>query len=136
MTLVKEEFIKEIILKTSRSGGKGGQNVNKVSSKVMLVFNLRDSKLFTADEKQYLFERLGHKLDTTGCLQFVSQEDRSQLVNREKVIEKAIMLLQKALLKPKKRKPTTVPKGSREERLDQKARKASIKETRKKFTDF
>jgi len=128
----KEELIKECVFKTSRSGGKGGQNVNKVSSKVELVFNPQSSLLFTDEEKALLAERLENRLDSEGNLHIVSQEDRSQLMNKQRTVIKLSDLLAKCLQVQKKRMPTKTPKAVIKKRLDDKAVISSKKENRKK----
>lgn len=130
----KEELIKECVFKTSRSGGKGGQNVNKVSSKVELVFNPQNSLLFNDEEKALLAGRLENRLDSEGNLHIVSQEDRSQLMNKQRTVIKLVDLLAKCLQVQKKRKPTKIPKGVIKKRLDDKAVVSSKKENRKKPT--
>jgi ribosome-associated protein len=132
MISLKENLIKEVTFKTSRSGGSGGQNVNKVATKVELIFNIASSTLFTDTEKVLLKEKLAGKLDSEGNLHVVSQEDRSQLANKENTIEKTIVILQKALHVPKKRKPTKVPKSVVEKRLVSKSVISAKKENRKK----
>jgi len=127
----REEILRSAIFKTSRSGGKGGQNVNKVSSKVQLVFNVEAFAYFTDEEKVRLKEKLQNRLDSEGLLHIVSQEDRSQLLNKEKTIVKLIDLLKKALVVQKKRKPTKIPKGVIEKRLKNKASTAEKKKNRK-----
>ncbi|MNK38879.1 Peptidyl-tRNA hydrolase ArfB [compost metagenome] len=131
----REEILRSAIFKTSRSGGKGGQNVNKVSSKVELVFDIETFEYFTDEEKALLKEKLQNRLDSEGLLHIVSQEDRSQLLNKEKTIAKLIDLLKKALIVQKKRKPTKIPKGVIEKRLKNKAVTAEKKKNRKMF-DF
>lgn len=131
----REEILRSAIFKTSRSGGKGGQNVNKVSSKVELVFNVETFAYFTDEEKALLKEKLQNRLDSEGLLHIVSQEDRSQLLNKEKTIAKLIDLLKRALVVQKKRKPTKIPKGVIENRLKNKAATAEKKKNRKMF-DF
>ena len=132
MIPVKEDFIKEITFKTSRSGGKGGQNVNKVSTKVELIFNIGKSALFSDNEKLMLVEKLMGKLDSEGNLHIISQKYRSQLANKENTIEKAIVILTKALHIQKKRKPTKIPKSVVQKRLESKLVISSKKESRKK----
>lgn len=127
----KEELLKEVVVKTSRSGGKGGQNVNKVSSKVELVFNVVASALFTDEQKALLQERLVSRLDAEGNLHVVSQEDRSQLLNKQRALIKLDNLLAKSLLVQKKRKPTKVPKSVIEKRLQNKSANADKKKNRK-----
>ncbi|SDE26271.1 alternative ribosome rescue aminoacyl-tRNA hydrolase ArfB [Pedobacter soli] len=128
----REEILRSAIFKTSRSGGKGGQNVNKVSSKVELVFNIETFAYFTDEEKELLKEKLQNRLDSEGLLHIVSQEDRSQLLNKEKTVAKLIDLLKKAMIVQKKRKPTKIPKAIIEKRLKNKAATANRKESRKK----
>ena len=128
----KEEIFKEVIFKTSRSGGKGGQNVNKVSSKVELIFNPQNSSLLTDEEKDLLQERLVNRLDFEGNLHIISQEDRSQLLNKQRTIINLVDLLAKCLHVQKKRKPSKIPKAVTEKRLTNKSIKSSKKENRKK----
>ncbi|RZK37056.1 MAG: aminoacyl-tRNA hydrolase [Pedobacter sp.] len=132
MIPAKEDLLKEITFKTSRSGGKGGQNVNKVSSKVELIFNVQETLLFNEDEKALLLERLKTKIDTEGNLHVVSQVDRSQLANKEISITKFLDLLEKSLTVQKKRKPTKIPKAVIAKRLANKSITSSKKENRKK----
>lgn len=132
MIPAKEELIKELTFKTSRSGGKGGQNVNKVSSKVELIFNPQNSALFTDVQKKLLVERLSNRLDTEGNLHIVSQEDRSQLLNKQRTVIKLVKLLTQCLQVDKKRKPTKIPKAVIARRLSNKAIVSSKKENRKK----
>jgi len=127
----KEELLREVIVKTSRSGGKGGQNVNKVSSKVELVFNVAASALFTDEQKTLLQERLASRLDAEGNLHIVSQEDRSQLLNKQRALIKLGNLLAKSLEVQKKRKATKVPKSVIEKRLQNKSAKSEKKKNRK-----
>lgn len=128
----KDELLKEVAFKTSRSGGKGGQNVNKVSSKVEVIFNVADSQLFNADEKEMIQAKLAHRLDSEGNLHVVAQEDRSQLLNKQRVLIKLIELLSKSLIVQKERKATKVPKSVIYKRLDDKKLLAMRKAQRKK----
>lgn len=107
----KEELVKNVLFKTSRSGGKGGQNVNKVSSKVELILNIDGAGFFTEEEKTRLKVRLANRLDQEGNLHVVSQEDRSQLVNKERTVLKLVALLQSSLHVDKLRKPTKTPRS-------------------------
>jgi ribosome-associated protein len=132
MMPAKEYLIKECTFKTSRSGGKGGQNVNKVSSKVELIFNVASSAHFTEEQKELINAKLATRLDSEGNLHIVSQEDRSQLLNKQRTILKLEALLIKALHVEKKRKPTKIPKSVKEKRLQNKLMISSRKETRKK----
>lgn len=132
MLPVKEDLVKVVTFKTSRSGGKGGQNVNKVSSKVELILHIDSSGIFTEEERLLLHERLAHRLDQEGNLHIVSQEDRSQLMNKERTILKLIALLKSALHIQKKRKPTKTPKSVIRKRLADKQSVSAKKEFRKR----
>ena len=132
MLLGKEDVLKAVTFKTSRSGGKGGQNVNKVSSKVELIFNLASATFLTEEERLLLAERLAGRLDQEGNLHVVSQEDRSQLLNKEKTIAKLIALLKSGLHVHKKRRPTKVPKAVIKKRLEDKQSLAVKKQSRKR----
>jgi len=132
MLPVKEDILKVVTFKTSRSGGKGGQNVNKVSSKVELILHIDSAGIFTEEERALLHERLAHRLDQEGNLHIVSQEDRSQLMNKERTILKLIALLKSALHIQKKRKPTKTPKSVIRKRLADKQSVSAKKEFRKR----
>jgi ribosome-associated protein len=128
----KEELLKAVTFKTSRSGGKGGQNVNKVSSKVELIINLRDASLFSEEQRILLLERLAGRLDKDGNLHIIAQEDRSQMINKEKTIFKLLTVLSSALHVAKLRKPTKVPKSVIKKRLANKQSTGFKKELRKR----
>jgi len=128
----KEQILKNVFFKTSRSGGKGGQNVNKVSSKVELIFNISSASFLSEQKKELLLEKLSNRIDNEGLLHIVTQEDRSQLLNKEKTIVKLIDLIRKSLLVQKERKAVKVPKSVIEKRLKNKAQNSSKKETRRK----
>jgi ribosome-associated protein len=124
---------KEFTVKTSRSGGSGGQNVNKVATKVLLEFNVQYSQLLTEEERAVLLEKLADKLTTEGVLQIVAQTERSQLANKEIAFKKMYQLLNKCFVVRKKRKATKPTKSSVQERLTGKKRDAEIKLMRKKI---
>ncbi|MFC4143174.1 alternative ribosome rescue aminoacyl-tRNA hydrolase ArfB [Pedobacter mendelii] len=128
----REEILKVVTFKTSRSGGKGGQNVNKVSSKVELIFNLESSEYLSDEEKLIIKTKLENRLDSEGLLHIISQEDRSQLLNKEKTVAKLIDLLKRSLVVQIKRKPTKIPKAVIQKRLKNKSINAERKESRKK----
>ncbi|RYG10112.1 MAG: aminoacyl-tRNA hydrolase [Chitinophagaceae bacterium] len=128
----QSEILKVVNLKTSRSGGKGGQNVNKVSSKVELIFNIDDAPFFTDEEKARLKEKLASRLDTEGLLHVVSQEDRSQLMNKQRTVLKLITILKEGLQVQKARKASKIPKSVKEKRLANKSATAQKKEGRRK----
>jgi len=125
------DFSSELHFSASRSSGPGGQNVNKVSTKVELRFHVTSSTLLSDDEKILLIEKLVKKINSEGELILVSQTERSQMKNKEKVIEKFYSLLTRALTPRKKRKPTKPSQASKEERLEEKRKQAEKKERRK-----
>lgn len=122
----------EIRFAASRSGGPGGQNVNKVNSRVELRFNVSESDSLSEEEKELIADKLRNRINSSGDLLIVSQSERSQLMNRKKAEEKFYKLLASALSKRKKRKKTGPTRASKEERLESKKRRSKIKELRKK----
>src|ERR1700710_890315 len=135
MNFTKADLQKEITYKTSRSGGKGGQNVNKVSSKVELLFNINGSGLFTEEEKLLLADKLQNRLNKDGLVQVICDEERSQYLNKEKAIERLILLLTNALHKPKVRKAAKVSRAAKRARLANKRINAVKKEARSRNFD-
>ena len=131
MNFSKTDLQKEITYKTSRSGGKGGQNVNKVSSKVELLFSVDNSLLFTDEEKALLNEKLQSRFNKDGLVQVICDEERSQYLNKEKAVERLVLLLTRALHKPKVRKATKVSKAAKAARLENKRIVSTKKENRK-----
>lgn len=132
MSFTKADVQRDVQYKTSRSGGKGGQNVNKVSSKVELLYSISDSTLFTDEQKALLTSKLQSRFNKDGLLQIVCEEERSQYLNKEKALEKLLAILTKALHQPKKRKASKPSKASVAARLDYK-RRASLKKLNRRF---
>lgn len=128
----KSIILSELQFKAVRSSGAGGQNVNKVSSKVVISFDAINSKGFTEEEKELLLIKIHKKLTQEGILIITSEEDRSQLKNKEIATQKLLELIEKSLVKPKPRKATKVPKGAIEKRIKEKKSNSEIKTARRK----
>ena len=129
--LVDRNVGDELIFATSRSSGPGGQNVNKVSTKVELRFNVIKSMKLSDTEKLVIAEKLKKKINHDGELILTSQSERSQLKNKKKVVEKFYNLLSKALTIKSVRKPTTPTVSSRLKRLEEKRKRSVIKRSRR-----
>lgn len=128
----KERLISELAFSSTRSGGPGGQHVNKVSTKIELRFRITDSAVLTVEQKSLLFKKLSKKLTLEGELLITSQNTRSQLKNKEDAIAKFLEVLEKSL-KPRKRRIPTRPSGiSIKKRIDDKKRLATKKILRKR----
>jgi ribosome-associated protein len=130
---MKIDLTKEIIFQTARSGGKGGQNVNKVETMVEGYFHVRNSALLTDPQKANIEKKLASRINSEGWLQVRSQVHRSQLANKQEVVRKMEDLVELALKKQKRRVATKPTKGSKEKRIDKKKRAGEIKSGRKKI---
>ena len=128
----KEKIITELTYKAVRSSGAGGQNVNKVSSKVVLSFNLLNTLSLSEEEIQQAQKKLKSKLTLDGILILNCDEDRSQLKNKTIVTKRFLEIIEKSLIIPKPRKATKIPRSVIEKRLKAKATTAEIKLNRKK----
>lgn len=131
--LHNRDFLPELTFSASRSSGAGGQNVNKVNTKVELRFDIGASQLLTDDEKARLLDKLASRLTQDGILIVVSQTERTQLRNKAACIDKFYEVLQAALTVQKKRKPTKPTVASKERRLESKKRLSERKAQRRSF---
>jgi ribosome-associated protein len=122
----------ELTFTASRSSGPGGQNVNKVSSRVTLLFDVAGSQRFSEDEKAMILHRLKGRINKEGILRIIGQETRSQVENRAAVVERFVELLQGALKRIPVRKKTKVTYGSKLRRLESKRHQSRIKQDRSK----
>lgn len=127
-----EKIISELDFKAVRSSGAGGQNVNKVSSKVVLSFNLQASQALSDDEKFLLQNNLANRLTTENILILNCDEDRSQIKNKEIVIKRFLEIIKKGLFVPKVRKATKIPKAAIKKRIKDKKNISDIKQSRRK----
>ena len=128
----EDAILQELTFKAIRSSGSGGQHVNKVSSKVELTFNLKESSVFNDVQKNRLLFRLKNRLTKDGILILQCGESRSQHKNKEIIVKRFIEILKNALKVPKKRRPTKIPKSVIKKRLKQKRHLSEKKAGRKK----
>lgn len=125
----------ELVVRVSRSSGAGGQHVNKTSSRVEVAWNVRESRGLTPQQRERLLERLSSRLSADGSVRVVASDTRSQLRNRELAEARLTDVVRRALVVPKKRKPTRPTRGSREARLEAKKRHSRKKTLRRDARD-
>ena len=131
MSIRNRNIEQELQFSFSRSGGPGGQHVNKTSTQVELRFHVPSSECLSEEEKQSILQKLKNRITQDGELILTSSGTRSQMKNREEVLEKFYQLLEQALRKPKKRKPTKPSKAAKKKRLEKKKQHAEKKSRRK-----
>src|SRR5581483_9092736 len=132
---MKIDITKEIIFRPARSGGKGGQNVNKVETMVEGYFSVQNSGLLTEEEKNILEHKLASRINSDGFIQVRSQVHRTQLGNKEEVIRKMHEILETGLKKEKRRIATKPSAAARERRIELKKRQGQVKEGRRRIRD-
>lgn len=128
----KDQLISELTFTTSRSQGAGGQNVNKVETKVELNWSPDESAVFSLDEKVLLSASLQNKMNKDGIVFLTSQKTRSQLKNKEDAIERFLLLIEQILTPKKSRKATKPTRSSQADRLESKKKKSMVKQLRKR----
>ena len=121
----------ELRVRRTHSGGPGGQNVNKVATRIELEFDVAASRVLTPAQKQRILDRLAGRASAAGVLRIVSQSERTQSRNEAEARARLVALLLRALAVPKPRRPTRPTRSSKEERLQEKKRRGSVKRTRR-----
>lgn len=130
---MKESIAQELVFQTTRSGGKGGQHVNKVETAVIAYFDIEGSQILEAGEKERLKEKLSNRINSEGKLWVKAQEHRTQLSNKDEAVKKIEQLVRQALRRKKPRLATKPSRQSKEKRLEAKKRFSKIKEGRRRI---
>jgi ribosome-associated protein len=125
----------ELVFRATRSGGPGGQHVNTSSTRIELTWDVAGSLSLADDTRAWLLQRLATRLDSSGQLRLVAQDERSQLRNREAALERFRELVARALVVPRKRKATKPSKAAKRARLDDKKHRGAIKKERRRQDD-
>ncbi|WP_321344767.1 alternative ribosome rescue aminoacyl-tRNA hydrolase ArfB [uncultured Draconibacterium sp.] len=133
---IKDELISACTFSASRSGGPGGQNVNKVNTKIELRFNLNDSTIFSDTQKQRLGIKLKNRINSDGIIVLFESSERSQLKNKQNAIAKFLELIEKALTPTKRRVKTKPTLSSKLKRLDKKKQQSMKKQLRRNTRDM
>ena len=126
----KEKLLRELVIRATRSSGKGGQHVNKVSTKIEIRFNIHTSQVLNEDEKKIIFKKLKTKITDDGEIILTSQEGRSQWMNKESAKEKFLVLIEKSLVPQKKRIASKPSAGAKQKRLKDKKSVSEKKQNR------
>lgn len=126
-----ERFFQELTYRTSRSGGKGGQNVNKVETKVEACWEVAATTALSEEDKALVLQKLAGKISADGILSITNQTKRSQLANKQMATQKLLRIVQEALVRPKKRKRAPVPPGVKAARRENKKRLSEKKAARR-----
>ena len=129
----KSNILTEVSFKTSLSGGKGGQHVNKTSTKVELYWSPSESEFFSELYQELILSKLSKQLSKEGSIRIICEESRSQLKNKEKAVEKFYTILASCFVYEAPRKATKTPKSVVKKRLEEKSKRKEIKEARKKL---
>jgi len=135
MVVTPEDLIRRIpendfVFSSSRSSGPGGQNVNKVNTKVEVRINIADSTWLSDDEKDLIYAKIGNRIRSGGEIIVTSQSERTQLKNKEKALSRLLKMLSEAMSQDEERVPTRPTSASVSRRLDQKRKRSNIKKTR------
>ena len=126
----------ELVFRFSRSGGPGGQNVNKVNTRVTVLFDAANCESFSDEQKRLILKRLATRANKNGVIRVVSQRHRTQKANRAAAVERLGELLREALKKRSVRKKTAVPERAKQKRLEEKKRRSMLKKQRTLSIDY